>query len=329
MKKILKYLKYILYLLLILALLLGGFIGYTLLNRNIEVSSSGTISNGFYRLIQPKRFLNRLLENPKRIDTPLTPSEKFSNTYRTQYKNLNGNELITANLENPTDVHIIYLHGGAYILGKEGMTNREKIMGDLIDNTFGKVTFFDYPVAPESQYSETIEALNTAYQYLIETYPEDRFIFVGDSAGGGLALSYGQMISDEAIKQPEKYVLFSPWLDVSMSNADIAPLEELDMLLSKEDLLQSAIKYAGSENLKNPLISPLYGDFNGLGEILMFYGTHELLYADAMKLEDLSDLNDYDITFNYYEEMQHVWILLPIEETNKAMLETYDFILSK
>ena len=100
------------------------------------------------------------------------------------------------------------------------------------------------------------------------------------------------------------------------------------MLLKRVVLIESAIKYAGANDLKNPLVSPLYGDFNNLGEILMFYGTHELFYADALKLEEKAIANQYSITFNYYPEMQHVWMQFPIREADQAMQETYNFILN-
>ena len=311
-----------------IAILITAFFSFEIGTRHEEVSRAGAAVNAFYKLVKPKRFLPAMLENPTRIEGALSPSSSFASKYEIAYQNLNGNELITAHAIDNNDIHLIYLHGGAYVLGKEGMANREEIISLLIENTKGKVTFFDYPVAPESQVEETLEALENAYQYLLKRYPNDRFMLIGDSAGGGLALSFSQMIQDSPIKQPEKLILYSPWLDASMTNPDIKPLESYDMLLPKEALIDAATKYAGSSNLKNPLVSPIYGNFNHLGDILMFYGTHELFYPDALKLEEMAIENSYDITFSYYPDMQHVWILMPIPEADQALQETYEFILN-
>lgn len=304
-----------------------SYLGWSIFTRNESVSISGEVANSMYRIIKPKRFLNYLFENPTRSMEVLSPSDRFKESYETAYYYIDGNELITASLSD-SKRHIIYLHGGGYVLGKDGMKHREKILGQLIENTNSKVTFFEYPVAPESNCEKTLQAFNSAYRLLIETYPQDEFIFVGESAGGGLALSYAMQLKEENIKQPTKLILFSPWLDVSMSNPEIDTMESLDMLLSKEALLNTGNLYRGQIDAQNPKVSPIYGDFDNLGKILIFYGSHELFYPDGVKLKKkLKKENSVD--FRFYPEMQHVWVLSPIAEANKALEETYSFILEK
>ncbi len=67
-------------------------------------------------------------------------------------------------------------------------------------------------------------------------------------------------------------------------------------------------------------MSPIYGDFSGLGEISVFMGTNELFVADARRLKQL--LKDQRIDFNYFEftEMFHDWVLVPsLKETKKVI----------
>jgi acetyl esterase/lipase len=292
--------------------------------RDKEVSVSGAIMNAFYYLFKPKNF-PKIIYDQKRSDKKLCPSEKFSNKYIISYKIIDNDEFITASNNDPNDIHLIYLHGGAYILGKSGMKSREAIISQLIDNTNSKVTFFDYPVAPESNYKNTLKAVHVMYLYLLKNYNQDRFMFIGDSAGGGLSLAFSQMIKNEMIKKPEKLILYSPWIDISMSNPEIKKFEKFDMLLTIKDLLNAAKLYAGIDELKNSLVSPIYGDFENLGDILLFSGTHELLYADVLKLQKMK--TKANITFSIYPKMQHVWILAPIKETTQALNQTYEFIL--
>ena len=44
--------------------------------------------------------------------------------------------------------------------------------------------------------------------------------------------------------------------------------------------------WAADQSLTDPLISPIYGDFKGLGKITHFIGTHDMLYPDAIKLDE-------------------------------------------
>jgi acetyl esterase/lipase len=320
-------LKIFAYILLLTFMIISFIVIYVIVSvkkRGNEVSESGEIMNALFRLFKPKKFPN-ILYKIKRSEKKLCPTEKFSNRFNISYKNIDNNELITASNNHPNDIHLIYLHGGAYVVGKSGMKSRETIISQLIDNTNSKVTFFDYPVAPESNYKNTLEAVHDMYLYLLKTYKEDRFMFIGDSAGAGLSLAFSQMIKNEKIKKPEKLILYSPWIDISMSNPEIKKLEKFDMMLTIKDLLNAAKIYVGSDDLKNPLVSPIYGDFEDLGDILLFSGTHELLYADVLKLQKMKTTTK--IIFNIYHEMQHVWILAPISETNKALQETYEFIL--
>lgn len=281
--------------------------------------------NGLFRLIKPKRMLRSIFNNPPRHQGPLKATKWYRDKYELKNANVDGNELLTTIKDNTTS-HLIYLHGGAYVMGKDGLKNRENIMSQLIENTPSKITFFDYPVAPEAQFRETLRGVRSSYDYLIENYPEDDFIFIGDSAGAGLALAFVQLISKEDIKQPKKLILLSPWLDVSMSHPDIDALESHDMILDKVALLEAGIKYAGLDNLKHPSVSPLYGDFSHICPTLLFIGTHELLYPDVLKLKDKVDQEGLDITFSIYPEMQHVWMLAPLKEGQEALDEIYDFI---
>lgn len=315
-------------LLLIIMVINIGYFGIAVIRRTPGVSISGELYNTMYETIKPKNFLVKLFDNPTRIDTKLEVSNKFARVYDTAYHEIEGDEMITAWSSSTTEsnLHVIYLHGGGYVIGKSGMKNREKLMGQLIDNTSAKVTFFDYPVAPEAQYEETFDALHNAYKYLIETYPNDSYILAGDSAGGGLALAYAIDISQKDIKQPDKLVLFSPWLDITLSNPDIDAYMDKDLLLDQSVLIDAGRLYVGEGDSKDPRVSPIYGDMSGIGETLMLYGTHELLYPDAIKLQEISGEMDYEITFSFYDEMQHVWILNNMTEAKLALEEAYQFI---
>lgn len=150
---------------------------------------------------------------------------------------------------------------------------------------------------------------------------------MGDSAGGGLGLAYAQFIKDEGIKQPAKLVLYSAWIDIGMSNPLIDDMLEYDLLLDKEVLINAGQSYLGDGDAEDPLVSPIFGNFEGLGDILMFYGTHEMIYPDALKFESLANEKGWAINFSFYNQMQHVWILLDTIETRFALEETRDFIL--
>ena len=305
------------------------YILYRVVSRNNQVSAQAELVNLVLGVFKPRYLLKKVFMNPPRTDMPLRASKKFSTKYNTAYHVIDGTELMTANSRNTeNNIHLIYFHGGAYVLGKNGVKGKESFISRLIDSTGAKVTFVDYPVAPESKYNQTLEKVYEAYVYLSAEYSRDEVVLVGDSAGGGLALSLAQVIQEwHSVRCPEKIVLFSPWLDISLENPKINEQENKDMILSKEALQYAAEKYSEPMDFKKPIVSPIYGDFSELGSILMFFGSYELFFVDGLRMQRIAETDNLDISFHFYDEMPHDWVIFPIPESKKALQEACEFIL--
>lgn len=225
-----------------------------------------------------------------------------------------------------SDKIIFYLHGGAYIAG---ITRPHWHFINKISTTVAiKVAVVDYPIAPENSYIDTFDMVVPAYEAMLKEFLPSQIIFMGDSAGGGLALALAQVLKQKHLPQPLKMILLSPWLDVTMSNPDIGLLEKKDTLLSKNVLITAGKKYAKGADRKTPVISPIYGDFDGLANIYLFIGTHDLLLADARKLRDR--LKNTGTGFSYYEfdEMFHIWMFLPIPEAKSVIKKIENIVMS-
>lgn len=263
-----------------------------------------------------------------RSRSPLRASRKFMERYEVTYHCVGGVEFLTAKPRNSVkSIHLVYLHGGAYVIGRNGVGISEPLISSLIDGTGARLTFIDYPVAPESRFTDTLRGVYDVYLFLNRQYGDDFFVLVGDSAGGGLALSFAQMIKgDHNVVQPGRIVVFSPWLDLSLDNPG-AQLERSDMILSRRALVYASMQYAGVKELRNPLVSPIYGDFSGLSRVLMFFGTRELFYADGLRMRGLAEENGWDVVLRFYPEMPHDWVLMPIMESRRAISEASGFIL--
>jgi len=210
--------------------------------------------------------------------------------------------------EGKSDVVILYLHGGAYM--GNILKQHWDLIEQLINKTNATIVIPDYPLAPDEACKETYGFILDLYTRLMNDYPIKRIIFMGDSAGGGLALGFVQKLRNENIKQPDEVILFSPWLDLTMSNPYLQILDKGDKLLSIEGLKSAGQKYAGNLNLKDYRVSPIYGDLTGMCRISIFTGTKDILNADAQKCKQL--MKDQQISFNYFEypNMFHDWVII-------------------
>lgn len=257
---------------------------------------------GMKRVMERKIVTNGFSKEPASIPKSILKACRVSDEV------VMGRKLWTLAPNNSqSDTIILFLHGGAYYANMTRMHWR--LVEQVLLKTNATIVVPNYPLAPESTCKDTYRMLHAAYLRVLDNFPTKQIVFMGDSAGGGLALGFAQKIRNEGVRQPQQIILFSPWLDVTMSNPNIAMVDKFDKILSVKGLKMAGSQYAGDCNVRDYRVSPIYGNFANLGRISIFIGTHDVLVADARKLKHL--LNEQQIDFNYFEYpgMFHDWIL--------------------
>lgn len=119
------------------------------------------------------------------------------------------------------------------------------------------------------------------YKQLLQRYPAKRIMLMGDSAGGGFSLALAQQLKADSIDLPSRMVLISPWVDVV--GGDDA-LQEYDTFLNMKVLRLVGADWAGDLDVHNPIVSPLYGNMQGLPPTDLFAGTWETLKSSIGRL---------------------------------------------
>ena len=278
------------------------------------------------KLVNAKRGNEKAMENPRR-DTDFFNRKNFRKEFITEEEFIDSFQAITVKTEESLNRHVIFLHGGGYVL--RAVRSHKNIVERMVKKYNLKVTFIDYPLAPEHTADKTHEVLMKAYKSVTQKNINDKFYFFGDSAGGGLALAFLQEARDKnVIPFPEKTVLMSPWPDISMTNKEIKKFEKKDPLLPVQSLIKIGKQYAGNLDLKSPLVSPIYGNMDNLGEIMLLFGTNEVFYPDCMKLSDMLNVAKGTVVEPYIgKNLCHDWILAPLKETGKALDAIGEFYL--
>lgn len=243
-----------------------------------------------------------------------------------QLRETDGRKVWTLAPKNVTETAVvIFLHGGAYYANLTRMHWR--LIEQLVSSTRLRFIVPDYPLAPEHTYIDTYQCMDQVYAQVIEEYPNAPVVLMGDSAGGGLALGFAQQLSTQSIQQPHRSILLSPWLDVTMTNPEIANLEHRDKILSAKGLKIAGAAYAGTTELTDFRVSPLYGPLSLPGRISVFTGTNDLLLADARRLKQLLDQQQLDCDYYEYPEMVHDWTLIPqLKETKDTISRITDLL---
>lgn len=174
---------------------------------------------------------------------------------------------------------VLYLHGGAYVAGNPD--SHKALTSHLAKFADAHVVVPDYRLAPEFACPAAINDVVAVYKALLEQgVPPEQLSIAGDSAGGGLALATLQTLKATEIPLPSSVVLYSPWVDLTLSELNDTDQE---VMLSKAWLAYAADVYA-DKNTKAPECSPIYGDLTGLPPVLIHVGSDEILLNDSHRV---------------------------------------------
>ena len=229
-------------------------------------------------------------------------------------RDFNGMEIFNFGDENASDT-ILYIHGGAYIneINYQHLLYCFKLSRKLGMNVILPV----YLLAPNHKSIECFDAIEGLYKELIARHKN--VTLMGDSAGGGFVLAFCQYLRSINLPQPNRIITFSPWVDVSMGNPPYD--NENDPILGEIGLKEIGKSWAGDWDVKDYRISPLYGDNEGLPQMLIFAGTNEIFYKDIEKYVGNLKRDGVNVRFITGEGLFHIYPLFPSPEAKKAFKE--------
>ncbi len=219
---------------------------------------------------------------------------------------------------------ILYLHGGAFLYGfNEG---HFRLFKTLIKKTHCKIIAPDYPLLNDGDFSNIHAFLQEVLKKIKLNDPHKEIILMGDSAGGGLALSLAEQLYQKNKTAKFHLLLLSPWLDLSMSDQDLSKTKDLDPILDFETLKLIGQRVAANQDVKNPIHSPIYGSLQGIQTIGLWTGTYDLLYIDALRLVEKAKKQNLHVDFYVYQQMMHTWFLFGLFESSKAIHEMIEHL---
>lgn len=265
-----------------------------------------------------KRSIDRYFKQGKFDQPSAKPSKKVKSQISIDQSEMFGQTVYTMYPKSgKSKLHVLYLHGGAYVFGIQGY--HFNLVTRLILATGCTVTVPDYPLAPKYSFKDAYDMVTPMAVDIVQQVGSEHFVLMGDSSGGGLALGLAQHLRDLNMPQPSDIILLSPWLDVTMENSEILAIDPSDPILGIDGLILAGKAYAGDQDTKHPTVSPIYGNLDNLADITLFISTNDLLYADAKKFKSIMDEKGLNMRFEVFDGLFHDWMLFDIEESRKVM----------
>jgi monoterpene epsilon-lactone hydrolase len=225
------------------------------------------------------------------------------------------------------DSVLLYLHGGAYVVGTP--QGYRSLSGNVAREAGTALFSPQYRLAPEHRFPAAVDDALAAYRGLLsEGYDAGSIVVAGDSAGGGLAAALLIAIRDADLPQPAAAWLLSPWADLTCSGTTMRTKAAEDPLLDREGLACKAAEYLGDAPADSPLASPVAAELQDLAPLLVHVGSNEILLDDAVRLVSRAGAAGTSARLVIGPQMFHDWPLFSfmLSEGRGALAEAGQFL---
>ena len=231
------------------------------------------------------------------------------------------------NASGDGDHAILYLHGGGYVIGSPRV--QSVIAAHLARASGATVYALDYRLAPEHPFPAALEDAQAAYEWLLGRGADPaRIAFVGDSAGGGLALAVAVRARDAGDPPPGALALISPWVDLTLSGESIESKADTEPMMTREWLAECARLYLGGTPADDPRASPLFADLHGLPPTLVQVGSDEIILSDSGRVAERLAAAGVETRLSRFEGLWHDFHLHAgaLRASDEAISEAAGFI---
>lgn len=222
---------------------------------------------------------------------------------------------------------LLYLHGGGFVYGVSSL--HLSMVAALAQKMQMRALMVDYRLAPQHPFPAPLDDCVTAYRWLLkEGFGAHQLVIAGDSAGGQLAITTLMALRDAGGPLPAAAACLSPVADLSNKGALFE--QGYDPLLHPRASRVYQKSYVAGNDPKNPLISPVYGDWRGLPPLLIHAGDDELLRHDALRCETLARTAGVEVRLEIYPRMWHVWQLnLAVPDAQRSLDDIAQFLAGR
>lgn len=231
--------------------------------------------------------------------------------------------------------YILHFHGGGRTAPLNNFYRKvacrlARVTGCAVVSVNYPTGLYTYPIMHDYCYAASVA--------FAERFPMDKTVFFGDSYGANLALSCMLRARDNGVPLPAACVCVSPFADMSASgdsylaNCRRDPIYGLTAFQSKRQAprLRRISAYCGDADLKEPYLSPCFGDYSYFPPLLVQTGGAETSASDAVFIASAAAKAGVPCRLHIFDGMWHdfQYIFPRLKESRAAYAEISEFIAS-
>ena len=208
---------------------------------------------------------------------------------------------------------LLHLHGGVRVLNPGEAGTREAI---LMAGLAGfKSISVDYRMPPDFPFPAALDDLVAVYREMLKAIEPKTLGVFGTSAGGSLTFTTLLRAKMEGLPMPGAIATGTPTVDLSRTGDSLFTNCLVDNVLGTQDgfIRATATLYANGRDLKDPLLSPIYGDVSGFPPTLLTTGTRDLYLSNTVRMHRKLRAAGVEAILQAWEGQSHAQYLADIE----------------
>ena len=200
---------------------------------------------------------------------------------------------------------LVHVHGGGYVLGPGEAGTREAIL--MAGYGRMRILSVDYRMPPDFPYPAALDDAMAVWKEITAATDPKKLAIFGTSTGGGITLAMVLRAKKEELPLPAAIAPGTPWSDMTKTGDTYLTDELLDgVLVSYDGWLGDAAKlYANGHDLKDPMLSPVYGDFEGFPPTILTSGTRDLFLSNTVRVHRKLRAAGVEAELHVFEGQSH------------------------
>ena len=200
---------------------------------------------------------------------------------------------------------LIHVHGGCYVLnpGEAALPEAVLMAG------FGrfKVIAVDYRMPPDAFFPAALDDAMTVWKATLKQADPKNMAIFGASAGGAMTLEMVLRAKHEGLPLPAAIAPGTPMSDVTGAGDTFQTNALVDnVLVSPDGFCDAATRfYAQGHDLKDPMLSPVYGDMHGFPPAILTTGTRDLLLSNTVRVHRKLRAAGVEAALQVFEGQSH------------------------
>ena len=207
---------------------------------------------------------------------------------------------------------LLHFHGGTRVFNPGESGTREAIL--MAGFAGYKVISVDYRMPPDFPFPAALDDGVAAYRELLKTSKPENIGIFGASAGGSLTLTTLLRAKLDNLPMPGAIAPGTPTVDLTKTGDTLFTNAFVDNVLGTQEgfIRATALLYANGRDLKDPLLSPIYGDVHGFPPVILTSGTRDLYLSNTVRMHRKLRAAGVEAVLQIWEGQSHIHYLADV-----------------